>query len=111
MLLKELKESLVVEGARTRLRELEEEREALLKILGIPFTDKKGNHIDPNGNKVSKAGRVLITAKAIRAHSTKPTIRRSGWSKKRLAKFRATMKRKYGEPSQWPSTKAVRGLS
>jgi len=100
-LLNELKASLVIAGAKARLRELEEERAALIKILGIPSTDSS------NGSS-SKAERVLITAKAIRALSTKPTIRKSGWTKKRLAKFRATMKKKYGAPSEWPSTKAAK---
>jgi hypothetical protein len=111
-LLSELKASLVLAGAKTRLRELEDERRALLKILDIPYTE---------GTSAVKAKRVLITAKQIKeasqgarlaaAKEYKPTNHRSGWSKKRLAKFRATMKRKYGAPSEWPSTKAARGLS
>jgi hypothetical protein len=100
MLLKELKESLVVAGARTRLRELEEERKALLKILDIPYTD---------GDRAIK---VIQAARAIRdTKVSEPTRKRSGWSKERLKKFRATMKKKYGAPSEWPSSRASKGLS
>jgi hypothetical protein len=102
MLLKELKEKLVIEGARSRLQELEAEREALLKILNLPTST---NH--------QKAERVLVTAKSIKAIkenalSAAVSNKRSAWTPARLKKFRATMKRKYGSPKDWPSTKAVR---
>ena len=90
----ELKERLLKTGAVARLKELDQERATLLKILGIeqPSTNQKAKEI----------------VKTVRVLKNKNNPRAQGWTKQRLAKFRATMKRKYGEPQEWPSSRAAR---